>query len=78
MFGIRFYYLHPLLAGPVDTWTNHLDRIAAMSFDAVIIAPPFMPGRSGDLFLTADHNRLDPNGRRPLSQPPAEWKCGWH
>jgi len=60
MFGTRFYYLHPLLAGPIDTWTNHLDRIAAMSFDAVIIAPPFMPGRSGDLFLTADHNRLDP------------------
>ena len=60
MFGTRFYYLHPLLAGPIDTWTNHLDRIAAMSFDAVIIAPPFMPGRSGDLFLTADHDRLDP------------------
>ena len=60
MSGTRFYYLHPLLAGPIDTWTNHLDRIAAMSFDAVIIAPPFMPGRSGDLFLTADHNHLDP------------------
>ena len=60
MFGTRFYYLHPLLAGPIDTWTNHLDRIAAMSFDTVIIAPPFMPGGSGDLFLTPDHNRLDP------------------
>lgn len=60
MFGTRFYYLHPLLAGPIDTWTTHLDRIAAMRFDAVIIAPPFMPGRSGNLFLTADHNRLDP------------------
>ena len=55
-----FYYLHPLLAGPIDMWPDHLDRIAAMRFDAVGIAPPFLPGASGDLFLTANHDRLDP------------------
>src|SRR6266571_6977184 len=55
-----FYYLHPLLAGSIDTWPDHLDRIAAMRFDAVAIAPPFLPGASGDLFLTANHDRLDP------------------
>jgi starch synthase (maltosyl-transferring) len=57
--GNRFYYLHPLLAGPIDRWPDHLDRIEAMGFNAVVIAPPFLPGVSGDLFLTADHDRLD-------------------
>ena len=60
MSGTRFYYLHPLLAGPIDTWARHLDRIAAMRFNALIIAPPFAPGRRADLFVTADHTRLDP------------------
>jgi starch synthase (maltosyl-transferring) len=60
MAGTGFYYLHPLLAGPIEEWREHLDRIAAMGFGAVIIAPPFRPGASGDLFLTADHDRLDP------------------
>ena len=54
------YYLHPLLAGPIDMWPTHLDRIADMGFNAVTIAPPFLPGASDDLFLTADHDRLDP------------------
>jgi starch synthase (maltosyl-transferring) len=57
--GTRIYYLHPLLAGPVDAWTRQLDRAAAMRFDTVAIAPPFATGRAGDLFLTADHDRLD-------------------
>src|ERR1700680_3670104 len=60
MLGSRFYYLHPLLAGPIDAWAPQLDRIAAMRFDTVVVAPPFAAGRSGDLFLTADPDRLDP------------------
>jgi starch synthase (maltosyl-transferring) len=56
----RIYYLHPLLAGRIDAWGDHLDRIAAMGFDTVVIAPPFLPGASGDLFRTGDHDRLDP------------------
>ena len=55
----RLYYLHPLLAGPVDAWAGQLDRAATMRFDTVAIAPPFATGRAGDLFLTADHERLD-------------------
>ncbi|HWB48504.1 MAG TPA: maltotransferase domain-containing protein [Stellaceae bacterium] len=55
----RLYYVHPLLAGSVDTWARQLDRAAVMRFDAVAIAPPFATGRAGDLFLTADHDRLD-------------------
>ncbi|HTQ33527.1 MAG TPA: maltotransferase domain-containing protein [Stellaceae bacterium] len=59
MLCTRIYYLHPLLAGPIRVWGSHLDRIAAMGFDAVAVAPPFATGRAGDLFLTADHDRLD-------------------
>ncbi|HTV90092.1 MAG TPA: maltotransferase domain-containing protein, partial [Stellaceae bacterium] len=59
MFATRLYYLHPLLAGPVDAWAAQLDRVAAMRFDTVAIAPPFAAGRAGDLFLTADHDRFD-------------------
>ena len=56
----RFYYLHPLLAGPVSGWASHFERCRRMGFDHVVIAPPFLPGRSGNLFVTADHNRLHP------------------
>jgi starch synthase (maltosyl-transferring) len=31
-----------------------------MGFSHVLIAPVFMPGRSGDIFLTADHDRVHP------------------
>ena len=55
----RLYYVHPLLAGPIETWAGQLDRAAAMRFDAVAVAPPFATGRAGNLFLTADHDRLD-------------------
>ena len=30
-----------------------------MRFDTVVVAPPFATGRDGDLFLAADHDRLD-------------------
>ena len=56
----RIYYLHPLLAGPIDGWGEHLRRCAAMGFDHVLVSPPFLPGDSGDIFLTADHDRLHP------------------
>jgi starch synthase (maltosyl-transferring) len=59
MSATRLYYLHPLLAGSFDAWPRHLDRAVAMGFDAVAIAPPFLTGATGDLFLTADHDRLD-------------------
>jgi starch synthase (maltosyl-transferring) len=57
--GTRLYYLHPLLAGPIGAWRTQLDRIGAMRFDTVVVAPPFATGRDGDLFLAADHDRLD-------------------
>jgi starch synthase (maltosyl-transferring) len=31
-----------------------------MGFDTVCVAPPFMPGASGDIFVTGDHEALHP------------------
>jgi starch synthase (maltosyl-transferring) len=58
--GARIYYLHPLLAGPLDGWGAQFARCADMGFSHVLIAPPFMPGRTGNIFLTKDHRRLHP------------------
>ncbi len=57
---LAIYYLHPLLAGPLDNWGRHFDRCARMGFSDVLIAPPFQPGRAGNVFLTADHGQLNP------------------
>ncbi|WP_240654729.1 alpha-1,4-glucan--maltose-1-phosphate maltosyltransferase [Rhodovarius crocodyli] len=52
------YYFHHLLAGPPDGWPDEFARIAALGFDAVVLAPPFATGRDGSVFLAADHGRL--------------------
>src|SRR5262249_59947960 len=54
-----FSYRRPLWAGLMGEWGALLERVGERGFGAVIIAPPFQPGASGDLFLTADHDRLD-------------------
>ncbi len=54
------YHLHPLLAGAAREWNRHFERCARMGFSHVLIAPPFLPGRGGNIFLTADHARLNP------------------
>ena len=56
----RIYYVHPLLAGPLDGWGPVLDRAAALGFDHVLTAPLFAAGAARDLFLTADPDRIDP------------------
>ena len=59
-FAPRIYYFHPLIAGPLDAWTEHLCRIQQMGFDTVLAAPLFATGASGDLFLAADHENAHP------------------
>jgi starch synthase (maltosyl-transferring) len=56
----RLYYLHPLLAGPIADWPRHFARVRLLGFSHVVVAPPFRPGPSGNLFVTADHDRLHP------------------
>ncbi len=55
----RIYYLSPLLAGPLAGWRAHLERVARLGFDHVLIAPPFATGPSGDMFLPADYERIN-------------------
>jgi starch synthase (maltosyl-transferring) len=59
-FAPRIYYFHPLLAGPIATWRQHLQRVQEMGFDTILTAPLFAPGSDGSLFLTADHERAHP------------------
>lgn len=59
-FAPKIYYFHPLLAGPASGWPRHLRRSRDLGFDHVLLAPPFAPGAGGDIFLTADHERLNP------------------
>src|SRR3954470_6260666 len=56
----KIYHLHPLVAGPLSQWSAHFARCRAMGFDTVCVAPPFAPGESGDIFITADHESLHP------------------
>lgn len=70
MVNPRIYYLNPLLCGPLDGWAPHLDRIAGMGFDHVLIAPIFAPDSSGDLFAPGNLSALHPalrEGSRPAA-----------
>jgi starch synthase (maltosyl-transferring) len=67
------YYFQPLLAGPLEEWDRHLDRCREMGFTHLLMAPPFQPGRGGNIFLTADHDKPHPALGRDL---PAETILG--
>ncbi len=54
------YYFHPTLGGEMAGWSRHLDRCAAMGFSHFLLAPLFQPGRSGNVFLTANHDACHP------------------
>ncbi len=56
----KIYHLHPLVAGPLEEWPRHLARCRAMGFDHVGTAPLFAPAIAGDIFLSADHETLNP------------------
>ena len=56
----KIYSLHPLVAGRLQDWPIHFARIAAMGFNHVCLAPPFLPGRSGDIYACADPDQLHP------------------
>ncbi len=56
----RLYAVHPLMLGPLPEWEPTLRHAAALGFSAILVAPPFAPGRSGNLFHVADHDRPHP------------------
>ncbi len=58
--SFKIYHLHPLVAGNWQDWPGQFARIRGLGFDTVCSAPPFQPGETGDIFVTADHERLHP------------------
>ncbi|MFO1074055.1 MAG: maltotransferase domain-containing protein [Geminicoccaceae bacterium] len=56
----RLYNLHPLLAGPIRRWPEHLPRIAAMGFDWLHVNAFWRPGASGSIYAVADPSELHP------------------
>ncbi|HEY4135122.1 MAG TPA: maltotransferase domain-containing protein [Alphaproteobacteria bacterium] len=56
----RLYYLPHRYVGSATNFSGHLDRCQAMGFSHVLLTPPFLAAENGDVFLTADHERLDP------------------
>ncbi len=57
----KIYHLHPLVAGPLQTWSGTFARVAAAGFSHVCLAPPFAPGENGDIFVHATFDRLHPD-----------------
>ena len=52
----RIYNIHPLLAGPIDTWSDHLARVRAMGFDWLYVNAFFASG-SSDTKISSIINR---------------------
>ncbi|GGF47160.1 alpha-1,4-glucan:maltose-1-phosphate maltosyltransferase [Azorhizobium oxalatiphilum] len=55
----RLYLVHPLWLDGLDGFGAVCDHAAGLGFNAIALAPPFATGRSGNIFLTADHDRLN-------------------
>lgn len=58
--GVRIYNLFPLLAGSVQEWESHLDRISEMGFNWVFVNPFHEVGASGSLYAVKDYYKLNP------------------
>jgi starch synthase (maltosyl-transferring) len=65
----RIYNIHPLLAGPITTWPDHLARIRAMGFDWIYVNSFFAPGASGSIYAVADPRELNPRVRGAEAGP---------
>lgn len=55
----RIYYLPHRYVGPESRFPQYLDRCRDMGFSHVLTTPPFQTAPNGDVFLAADHDRLD-------------------
>src|SRR6478736_6666891 len=69
------YNLFPLLAGPFDRWSPHLERARAMGFDWVYINPIQRTGASGSLYSIADYFQLNPALANPGDSTPLDEQC---
>ena len=58
--SIRLYNLYPRLLGSMSRWTEHLDRIKDMGFNALWVNPFHYPGFSGSLYSPKDYYKFNP------------------
>ena len=68
----RIYNIHPLLAGPIETWSDHLARVRAMGFDWLYVNAFFASGSSGSIYAVADPHELHARVRGRAEAPAAE------
>jgi starch synthase (maltosyl-transferring) len=66
------YNLFQRLIGPMPEWSKHLDRIASMGFDWVLLSPFHQPGFSGSIYAVKDYYRLADMFLGPGEQAPEE------
>ncbi|HEU0071575.1 MAG TPA: maltotransferase domain-containing protein [Alphaproteobacteria bacterium] len=55
----RIYHLPHRYVGAAANFPAELERCRDMGFSHVLTTPPFKPAANGDIFLTADPDRLD-------------------
>ncbi|MCG6122480.1 MAG: DUF3416 domain-containing protein [Microvirga sp.] len=55
--GARVYYIHHATVGSADRLTAMFDHARDLGFDRVLLSPLGAPGRAGDVFFPADHDR---------------------
>jgi starch synthase (maltosyl-transferring) len=65
------YYLHHRQVGALEAFAAHLDRARDLGFDTVLISPPFLTDRSGDVFTPLDHDRAAISLGEDLTAPAA-------
>ena len=68
----RIYNLHPLLAGPVEGWGEHLPRIAGMGFDWIYVNAFFEPSGSNSIYAVRRTDELHPAVRGDAARPMAD------
>ncbi len=66
------YNLFPLLAGPINRWHAHLERIAALGFTWIYLNPIHPAGLSGSLYAVKDYFGVDPRFRPEDGSDPLE------
>jgi starch synthase (maltosyl-transferring) len=66
------YNLFPPLAGPINRWHAHLDRITGLGFTWIYLNPIHTPGLSGSLYAVKDYFGINPRFWPESGQDPQE------
>ncbi|MHA1150743.1 MAG: alpha-amylase family glycosyl hydrolase [Promethearchaeota archaeon] len=73
-FAPIIYNLFPRLAGSIDQWHAHLDRIKNMKFNWVYVNPLNYPGFSGSLYSIKEFYKLNPDFSPENAEDPHSWE----